>query len=92
MMNKARAAGEIVKAYDTIAARGETASLWAIWYAMEWIDMTAEELAAGVLHLARTNDDVALTPAMYPILFSTKDLELTVRFGGQDCNTLMIAR
>ncbi len=89
-MDKFQAAKEIVMSYERLGQ--DTASIYAVWYGIEMYDMTIEELAEGLKHLARTDENVVLTPAMYPGLFSTRELETTVRFGGRDCNTLYIKK
>lgn len=91
-MNKAMAAREIEKAYLAIVAKGETISLYKIWYAIEKYDMTEDELYAGAKHLAGTRDDVLLSPALYPWQYSQKELDCGPVYGGQKSQTLMIAR
>lgn len=89
-MDKFQAAKEIEESYERLG--GDTVSIYAVWYGIEMYDMAIEELAEGLRHLARTNENVVLTPAMYPGLFSERELETTVRFGGRDCNTLYIKK
>lgn len=90
-MNERQAAAEIEKAYRKID-QGDQApvSLWKIWYSMEHLDMTQDELYAGAVFLARNRDDVVLTPVLYPWEYSENELNCGPRFGGQHCQTIII--
>lgn len=93
-MNKTQAATEIEKAYTKVAkdSGNPVVSLWAIWNAIIMFDMTRDELYAGATHLARSRDDVLLSPVLYPWQYSDMEKDCGPVYGGQHCQTLIIGQ
>lgn len=90
-MFNAKAAAREIKATCIGMGHGDTLPLRRVWHEIGGENVMAwTEFQAGVVHLARTDEDVMISPALYPVLYKPSELEAVVRFGGRDCNTIYI--